>query len=248
MNFSGVYSLMNMPPGTVVDCRDIRSCDCYCSPESAAAIRKRMGKDPSGIHFIDSGDYHYVTEFWTDRIREPFNLILFDHHPDMHEPEFPDLVSCGGWVQDVLAGNPHCRKVLIIGANPALSREALQALDRIRLIDEKHVMEEAMEDALPFFDRTLPVYISIDKDVLDEEWASTDWDQGSMSLRMLESCLRLVFGRFRVIGVDICGEKPEGKGGTEKDWTLNSLTNKELFLFLQEIWRKGWRKGSGQAV
>ena len=140
MNLSGVYSFMNMPQGVKIDCTDIEGCSCYCDSSAEAQIKSRMdaaapgGAD--GVHFIDSGDYHYITKFWTDRIREPFNLILFDHHPDMQNPEFPGFLSCGGWVRTVM-DNPYSRKVLIAGANPDLAKEALMAADRVWLIGRR---------------------------------------------------------------------------------------------------------------
>lgn len=235
MNLSGVYSFMNMPQGVKIDCTDIESCSCYCDSSAEAQIKSRMdaaapgGAD--GVHFIDSGDYHYITKFWTDRIREPFNLILFDHHPDMQNPEFPGFLSCGGWVRAVM-DNPYSRKVLIAGANPDLAKEALMAADRVWLIDERHITNNALEDAMPFFDLSLPVYVSIDKDVLDAEWARTDWDQGKMTLRMLESWLRQIFGKVRVIGVDICGENPGMAEELSDAWEVNSCTNMELFAYI----------------
>jgi arginase family enzyme len=235
MNLSGVYSFMNMPTGVRIDCTDIEGCSCYCDSAAEAEIKSRMAEavpgGAEGVHFIDSGDYHYITKFWTDRIREPFNLILFDHHPDMQNPEFPGFLSCGGWVREVM-NNTYSRKILIAGANPELSEEALMAADRVWLIDERHITDDALGDALPFFDLTLPAYISIDKDVLDTEWARTDWDQGKMTLQMLEAWLRQVFEKVRVIGVDICGESPGLADELSDDWEVNSRTNVELFSYI----------------
>jgi len=238
MNLSGVYSDMSMPEGVAVDCRDIEGTSCYCDASAAARLRERMeGLPLCGIHFIDSGDYHYISKLWLERVQEPFSLVLFDHHPDMQEPVFPEVLSCGGWVDDVLSSNPNCRKVVIVGANPELAEEAMSVPDRVWLIDDRHATVEAVSDALPFLDRNVPVYLSIDKDVMDTEWARTDWDQGRMSLQMLESCIRVISERFKVLGVDICGEIPAEKEGTLEDWKVNSLTNVELASFLGEIMR-----------
>ena len=46
--------------------------------------------------FIDSGDFHYLTEYWVSRIHEPFSLIVFDHHPDMQQPEWEGVVLQSG--------------------------------------------------------------------------------------------------------------------------------------------------------
>ncbi len=42
---------------------------------------------PEEIHFIDSGNHHYMSKLWTDKITSPFSLVVFDHHPDM-QPSF----------------------------------------------------------------------------------------------------------------------------------------------------------------
>ena len=51
-----------------------------------------------------------------------------------------------------------------------------------------------------------PVYISVDKDVLNKESALTNWDQGSLSLNELEELLTFILRKQDVIGIDICGE------------------------------------------
>ncbi|MDD7454899.1 MAG: arginase family protein [Bacteroidales bacterium] len=224
-----------MPPGIIIDCTDIEGCSCYCDSSAEVQIKSRMAavlpEGADGVHFIDSGDYHYITKFWTDRIREPFNLILFDHHPDMQNPEFPGFLSCGGWVRTVM-DNPYSRKILIAGSTPDLAKEALMAAGRVWLIDERHITNDALAVAMPFFDLGLPVYVSIDKDVLDTEWARTDWDQGTMTLQMLESWIRQIFEKVRVIGVDICGESPGIAEELSDDWEVNSHTNMELFAYI----------------
>ena len=73
-----------------------------------------------GVHFIDSGNYHYLTKFWTDKLETPFSLIVFDHHPDMQPPLFDNILSCGSWVKDILDHNNNCKKVIIVGASDKL--------------------------------------------------------------------------------------------------------------------------------
>ncbi len=76
--------------------------NCYCSEESAAQIRRAISGLPlSAVHMIGTGDYHYITLFWLERIREPFSLVLFDNHPDDQPSAFsPDTLSCGSWVAE----------------------------------------------------------------------------------------------------------------------------------------------------
>ena len=50
------------------------------------------------------------------------------------------------------------------------------------------------------------IWISIDKDVLPEHEALTNWDQGRMPLAALLAMLRAAGQRKRVLGADICGE------------------------------------------
>jgi hypothetical protein len=48
--------------------------------------------------------------------------------------------------------------------------------------------------------------MSIDKDVLEESIASTNWDQGNMSLEELDEWIDYILDNRYLIGADICGE------------------------------------------
>ena len=102
-NYSGIYSQENFLDGTVLDFSALEGTECYCSAESAAAIRSALAPyGPGGIHWIDSGDYHYTSLFIQELITEPYSLVLFDNHPDDQPGAFGgDLLSCGGWVAEV---------------------------------------------------------------------------------------------------------------------------------------------------
>ena len=97
-NYSGIYSQENFLDGTVLDFSALEGTECYCSAESAAAIRSALAPyGPGGIHWIDSGDYHYTSLFIQELITEPYSLVLFDNHPDDQPGAFgSDLLSCGG--------------------------------------------------------------------------------------------------------------------------------------------------------
>lgn len=87
LNFTGVYDyeiFASSPCITHVDCHDISGVDCYCDEEARAKLRRRLAPYPAkALHFIDSGDFHYLTEYWVSRLCEPFSLIVFDHHPEL---------------------------------------------------------------------------------------------------------------------------------------------------------------------
>jgi arginase family enzyme len=61
---------------------------------------------------------------------------------------------------------------------------------------------DAVLSAIP----TEAIWITIDKDVLPESEALTNWDQGRMPLAALLAMLRAAGQRKRVLGADICGE------------------------------------------
>ena len=75
-----------------------------------------------------------------------------------------------------------------------------------------------------------PVYISIDKDVLNPASAATNWDQGSLSLWELEKLLAVILQKEQVVGIDICGECSTTLNLFEekRETVMDSQANKEL--------------------
>lgn len=268
----------------------------FCDDAAADEIRRRIADFPArGLHFLDNGNFHYLTRFWCEKISEDFALVVYDHHVDLRKPVFPGLMSCGSWIRDVLLRNRHCRAVLIIGPERAqadiIERE-LQSLadedsfsdenmsetatDRRKTADqathasvacqpplasaanhlthasaatrpfhvsavdyashswtyvrreadgqcpcasapvrvccftEDDILDGRVARELPHLldSLSLPVYISIDKDVLSRKVLRTNWDQGIMT----EAEFRHELDRFtmdpkiHILGVDICGE------------------------------------------
>lgn len=56
-----------------IDLSGIRGTDMYCTEEAEKEICRRLEPyGPCGIHFLDSGNYHYVTKFFTQMITEPW--------------------------------------------------------------------------------------------------------------------------------------------------------------------------------
>lgn len=265
----------------------------FCDDAAADEIRRRIADFPSrGIHFLDNGNFHYLTRFWCEKISEDFALVVYDHHVDLRKPVFPGLMSCGSWIRDVLLRNSHCRAVLIIGpecAQADIIERELQSLADEDSFSDENMSETATErrktadqathasaaGQLPHVSAAdyashswtfvrreasdqpprssasvrreaagqrpcasapvrvccfteddildgraarelphlldalrLPVYISIDKDVLSRKVLRTNWDQGIMT----EAEFRHELDRFtmdpkiHILGVDICGE------------------------------------------
>lgn len=184
--------------------------NCYCSADSADRIRQELAGLPlHAFHYIGTGDYHYQTLFWLERVEEPFSLVLFDHHPDDQEGAFgDDLLSCGGWVA-------HARRL-----------PGLQADVWIRDAADFPAL-----DALP----PLPVYLSLDLDVLSEQFARTDWDQGAMTLEEMQTALRALAASRRILGVDLCGGNTPEKGASPEDLALNASTGEALYGIFRDL-------------
>lgn len=268
----------------------------FCDDAAADEIRRRIADFPArGLHFLDNGNFHYLTRFWCEKITEDFVLVVYDHHVDLRKPVFPGLMSCGSWIRDVLLRNSHCRAVLIIGperaqadiierelqsfadednfsdenmsetaterrktadqathasvaCQPPLASAAnhlthasaatrpfhVSAVDyashswtyvrreadgqcpcasapvRVCCFTEDDILDGRVARELPHLLDALhlPVYISIDKDVLSRKVLRTNWDQGIMT----EAEFRHELDRFtmdpkiHILGVDICGE------------------------------------------
>ena len=217
LNLSGIYEQESFyrddKSSRFIDLRVISGTNCYCDDEAAKEILRRIGSDPCGLHFIDNGNFHYLSEIFLRLVQEPFSLVVLDHHPDMQRPMF-DILSCGGWVMDVIEKNPYVRDVHIVGADRRLIDELGDSVTRrASFYDVSDLMNGADGDIiLP--DTRFPVYLSIDKDVIADSELRTNWDQGEASADFVISFVKkLMTSGRRVIGVDICGEcAPDQEG------------------------------------
>lgn len=234
MNFSHIYEKQNFYKHTEakwIDCSEIRGTNGYCDEIAYKDIEKIVKNyKPEGIHFIDSGNYHYATEFWIDKIKEDFMLIVFDHHSDMTKPAFGSILSCGSWIMDELDKNIFLKKIVIIGLSEEQKDSiSKQYMDKLQCISEKELIKINTWKKIINNDKKLPVYISIDKDVLNEKVVSTTWDQGKMSFAELKNILHIIIKNENIIGVDICGED---EGDKIQQLKNNDKVNTELLNFL----------------
>jgi len=226
-----------------LDCTQIAGTDCYCDDEAVKAIRGQIADagitDARGIHFIDGGNYHYMSKIWTDKVQEPFSLVVFDHHPDMQAPRFGGILSCGGWVLEVLKSNPFVQSVTLIGVADHLVdeiRTEISQTENAHVLDKATFIKES-ELASPtshftfHIPHSTPVYISIDKDALAPAYAATNWDQGSLSTESLKSIIAGLAASHKILGIDICGERARDIEDSRAD-ALNSELNRELAEFL----------------
>ena len=236
MNFTGVYENQEFYQdlGAVwLELGDIQGTNCYCDEEAEAAIKERISlMEPSGIHFLDSGNYHYVSKIWLDKIEEEFELLVFDHHTDMQMPMFGNILSCGGWIQAALDTNTRLKRVYLAGP-PSMEAEA----DRERVVG---INEEELKTpgciSRHLKNSELPLYISLDKDILTRSCAITNWDQGEAQLEDVLACIKESASCRSIIGVDVCGENTDDQEqeGNRASQT-NQNTNRKIICKLLEI-------------
>src|SRR5690606_21890814 len=97
------------------------------------------------------------------------------------------------------------KKVIILGTTSPIP--AFPPNYPIAIYPYSHVNEYTLTSILNQLP-TKSTYVSIDKDVLQQSDAYTNWDHGKMRLSTLLFYLQKIFQLTRVEGVDICGEAP----------------------------------------
>ena len=239
------------------DCTQIDGTDCYCDDEAQAILRQQIEStrgDTVGIHFFDNGNYHYMSKLWTDQVQEPLDLVVFDHHPDMQPPRFEGILSCGGWIKEVLDHNKFVQNVIIIGVADHLVEEiredlsqvnSAEILNRVTFI-RKSELKNHLENLSSLVCSELAsvhssnLYISIDKDALSTAEASTNWDQGSLTIEQLADTLKILAQNHKILGVDICGERARDMGfeDTAAADALNNALNEQLYNLITTLVEK----------
>lgn len=187
---------------------------------------------PGGPVFFGSGDFHHLSlpliEAAAARQAAPVRVVVLDNHPD--NMRFPFGVHCGSWVSRV-AALPTVARVDVAGitshdiAAAHAWENRLRPLYRRKLrywsigvdvgwaahvglgrafrnYDTAGMMVAALADELAV--DTSPVYLSIDKDVLDPEVAHSNWDQGCLRTTHVLAILAAL--RPRLIASDVNGE------------------------------------------
>lgn len=240
LNFDGTLqkqSLLRSYPVEWIDFSDLQSCYGYCSMDSLRKIQKRLKeRKHKRITLIGNGNYHYVTYVLLSEIREPFSLLLFDHHTDLAPKANIPYISCGSWVSAAVSKLPLLKHVVIIGVHERNSRQTSAVPDNVTVITEQEVIRSSAAELVQAIREAAgddPLYISVDKDVLDPENAVTNWDQGSMTLRQLLDVIRLLKRTYPLAGVDICGELPLSpvdllSGERRRQLKKNEIANKAI--------------------
>ena len=133
-----------------------------------------------------------------------------------------------------------CQVILVGPDEEACSQVEDRLKEKVVFLSREHLASLKKEEILQelkgiLAGNDLPLYLSIDKDVLGIEDAQTTWSQGDMSLQTLAGCVKQTLEcaeqvPFKIAGVDICGECDRESA---HDSTSNDRANRELLeLFL----------------
>lgn len=181
LNFDDVYFYQPnlIFKSEIIDLRDFKEVKYMCSYSHLLILEERLRDvDYYSIKFLGKSDYHYLTFLFIKRIRMPFILVVFDNHEDM-KPTFEGYISCGSWL---------------------LEAKKLTFLRNIILIKNSREI-----DVIKSISNSLPLYITIDKDIISKEYLNTTWEQGDLDPKDLFWVLKYL-NKFNIIGIDICGE------------------------------------------
>lgn len=183
-----------------------------------------------GCVLMGSGDYHHITQLLLNRLPtdQSVHLIVCDNHPD--NMRYPFGIHCGSWVYWA-SRLPQVARVDVIGIGSSdislkhawenhwspLVKGKLhywsiqQDAQWTKWIGAKknwHGFENAEQLMSSFLKEiaqlNLPIYLSIDKDVLSKEVVMTNWDQGYFLEQDLLDLIQVSHGRL--IGADITGD------------------------------------------
>jgi hypothetical protein len=228
------HSVGSIPTAKVIDLAGWQETIRFsCSMSQLSALGSHlqpMLREQQGTVFLGSGDFHHVSLPLIERFagRGPIDVILFDNHPD--NMRFPFGVHCGSWVRHVTL-LPFVRHVQVMGITsvdvsaPNALANYLGPLRSGKLsywcleVDIRWAAMLGLDHAILRFatvsamlDRFAEqrrrsgkeVYLSIDKDVLGQDIAQTNWDQGRMRDTELFAAIELLQGQL--VGSDITGE------------------------------------------
>jgi hypothetical protein len=188
------------------------------------------------ITFCGSGDFHHVSLALVRRLREPFNLLVLDKHPDWMRA-IPFL-HCGTWLRHA-ACLPLLRRVYHVGGDldfdnawrwlapsDELRRGKITVIPAVRHLTRglwRHVRNVPLRDGegsvtperiarllRPFVPALArwPLYVSLDKDAMTSDEAVVNWDSGHLRMAEVSAVLGAFIGAARgnVIGMDVVGD------------------------------------------
>ncbi|MBJ9954484.1 MULTISPECIES: hypothetical protein [unclassified Acinetobacter] len=187
--------------------------------------------DQLGCVLLGSGDYHHLTQLLLKRLKpnRQIHLIVCDNHPD--NMRYPFGIHCGSWVYWASRLTQIARiDVIGISSDDISLKHAWenhwsplykgklhywsiqQSANWTKWIgagaswhsyaEPEQLMSDFLSEELQKTD--LPIYLSIDKDVLSKDVVMTNWDQGHFLEKHLVNLIQACSGNL--IGADITGD------------------------------------------
>ncbi|MBV8545273.1 MAG: arginase family protein [Acidobacteria bacterium] len=233
-----------------------------CNMAALRALGQEIPAVPP-IVFLGSGDYHHVSYLLIERLRvlqRSIQVVVFDNHPD--NMRYPFGIHCGSWVWHV-SRLPFVKCVHILGITSSdvegwrvwenhlralrsgrvrywcIGRD-LRALRRLGASGSQSF--DSAGDLLNRFAAESstwkePVYLSIDKDVLQPAVVQTNWDQGVMTLEDLEQGIDTI-GSL-VVASDVTGDVSAYRYSSNWKRVLTWLDRQpEIPASLLNVWQK----------
>ncbi|MEN3012471.1 MAG: hypothetical protein ABDH34_06280 [Dictyoglomus thermophilum] len=194
--------------GKVIDLRGFKQVRYLCSYDRLKELEKFVNSI-SGIKFLGKSDFHYFTYLFVKSINIKFNLVVIDHHVDL-KSTFEGYISCGSWLRDVMKISSLNKIFLFTSDNNTGENN-----DKLVVISKDFKTLKNMMGGLP-------IYVSIDKDILDKKCLNTNWEQGNMDIKEFFNLLNFL-SQFDMIGVDVCGEPDFNLAEYEKSEKLNLM-------------------------
>ena len=215
----------------IKEVQELPGSNCYCDGDAMETLRQKLEEfDADGIHFIDSGNYHYMSRIWLEKLNTPFRLVVFDNHTDMQPPALLPVLSCGSWIRDAAGAYQNIKGICVIGPPEASVRET-EAMEHVWFVTQEELDDGSgaakIKEIFASHAGTFPVYLSVDKDILSKEELDTNWDQGNVRVDELLSLAKDCLAGRKVLAVDLCGEP--SANAPEAECSAASLVNQKLY-------------------
>lgn len=175
-----------------IDLKDLSSTKYMCSKKVLDSISEKIKKVENSLFFLGAGEYHHFTYMLLKKFDKTLSLIVIDKHVD-YSDTYQGFITCGSWLKDA-AGLNQIVEIFVLSE------------------EKKNVHNSKIKIFSPLEYKKikphLPVYISIDKDILTKSSINTTWDQGHCQPKTLIEIVLHFTSSFEIVGADICGEPP----------------------------------------